>query len=49
MGVPSHRGSFQESSHRPSPRAALNAFSVIFVVLLLLSILVAIALAYRNA
>jgi len=29
--------------------AALNAFSVIFVVLLVLSILVAIALTYRNA
>ena len=48
MRLPSHRGSFPEPSHRFAPMAALNAFSVVFAVLLVLSILVAIALSYRN-
>jgi hypothetical protein len=49
MRLLTHRGSFREPSHRPSPMAALNAFSVILVILLLLGTLVAIALAWRNA
>jgi hypothetical protein len=48
MRLSAHRGSFSEPNRRLAPMAALNAFSVILVVLLALSILVAIALAYRS-
>ena len=49
MRLSAHRGSFPEPSRRAGPMVALNAFTMIFAVLLILSILVAIALAYRNA
>ena len=49
MRVSAHRGSFPEPNRRLAPMAALNAFSVIFAVLLVLSILLAIALSYGGA
>ena len=40
-------GSSRDSRRRPGPVAAWNAFSVIFAVLLVLSIAVALVLTYR--
>jgi hypothetical protein len=42
------RGRSLNPGQRPGPAAAMNAFSVIFAVLLVLSIAVALLLVYRS-